>query len=215
MTQFEIMMYLFIFLGILSRLVPHPANFAPITALALFGGTTLRKRDALVIPLFALLASDLFLGGFYGPVMFYVYGSFVLIGLLGLWLRRHKSPVAIITTTLFSSVLFFVVTNFGVFAQGWYGHTYAGLINTYLAALPFFRNTVLGDLFYTGFFFGGFELAKMFGKNSRTDDLVLEAPEARNAAEVLTSFSKTKKYSKAFLKDLEKGLKRSKYFQPK
>ncbi|MCL5003933.1 MAG: hypothetical protein M1352_01535 [Patescibacteria group bacterium] len=154
------MVYFFILLGALSRLLPHPPNFAPIAALALFGGAYLRKRDAIIIPLLTMLVSDLILSGYYGPTMFYVYGSFILIGLAGLWLRNHKSPFTILSSALLSSVLFFVVTNFGVWAQGWYPHNLTGLIACYTAAIPFFRNTVLGDLSYTALFFGGFELAK-------------------------------------------------------
>ena len=158
------MVYAFIILGVLSRLVPHPANFAPIAGLALFGGTYLRKRDAVVVPLLTMLVSDLFLSGYYGPTMFYVYGSFILIGLIGLWLRNHKNTGTVISASLVSSFLFFLVTNFGVWMGNWYPHTLAGLAETYTAAIPFFRNTILGDLFYTGFFFGGFELAKNLSK---------------------------------------------------
>ena len=155
------MIYAFIILGVLSRLVPHPANFAPIAALALFGGANLRRRDAIIVPLVSLLISDFFISGFYGPTMFYVYGSFILIGLIGLWLRTHKNLGAIISSSLISSLLFFLITNFGVWTGGWYPHTLAGLTETYTAAIPFFRNTILGDIFYTTLFFGGFELAKI------------------------------------------------------
>lgn len=150
----------FIALGTLSRLVPHPANFAPIAALALFGGAHLRRRDAIFVPLAALLISDYLISGFYGPTMFYVYGSFILIGLIGLWIKNRQSPFTILSSALLSSILFFVITNFGVWAQGWYGISFAGLVACYTAAIPFFRNTILGDMFYTTLFFGGFELAK-------------------------------------------------------
>lgn len=154
------MIYAFIILGTLSRLVPHPANFAPIAALALFGGANLRRRDAILVPMAALLISDYFISGFYGPTMFYVYGSFVLIGLIGVWVRSHKNLGTIVSSSLVSSLLFFLITNFGVWTGNWYPHTLAGLTETYVAAIPFFRNTILGDLFYTGLFFGGYELAK-------------------------------------------------------
>lgn len=154
------MPYAFIILGALSRLVPHPANFAPIAALALFGGVYLRRRDAIIVPLLTMLVSDLFISGYYGPTMFYVYGSFILIGIIGLWLRTHKSPVTILASSLFASSLFFTVTNFGVWTGNWYPHNLTGLVACYTAAIPFFRNTILGDLFYTGLFFGGYELAK-------------------------------------------------------
>lgn len=155
------MAYAFIILAVLSRLVAHPPNFAPISALALFGGSHLRRRDALILPLVAMIVSDFFISGYYGPVMFYVYGSFVLVGLIGLWLRSHKNPWTIFASSLLASVSFFVITNFGVWANpnSWYAKNLKGLIECYLAGVPFFRNTLLGDLFYTSLFFGGFELA--------------------------------------------------------
>jgi hypothetical protein len=161
------MVYAFIILGALSRLVPHPANFAPIAALALFGGVNLRRRDAILVPLISMLVSDYFISGFYGSVMFYVYGSFLLIGLLGMLVRNRKSPSVILSASFVASILFFIITNFGVWTQGWYGPGFTGLIACYTAAIPFFRNTVLGDIFYTGLFFGGYELALNLNRRLR------------------------------------------------
>jgi hypothetical protein len=146
--------------AVLLRLIPHLPNFAPIAAMALFGGTYLNKKYALVIPLLAMFVSDLFLG--FHSTMPYVYSSFFLTGLIGLWLRSHKNWKNVLAASLGSSVLFFLVTNFGVWASGWYPQTLTGLTQSYLAAIPFFRNTLAGDLFYTGVFFGGYELAKAF-----------------------------------------------------
>lgn len=167
------MVYIFIILAALSRLVPHPPNFAPISALALFGGAHLRRRDALIVPLTAMLISDFFISGYYGPVMFYVYGSFMLIGLTGIWLRYHKNLVTVFAASLFASVLFFLITNFGVWASptSGYPHNWQGLIECYLAAVPFFRNTIFGDLFYVSLFFGGFELARYLNKKFRPQTL--------------------------------------------
>ena len=140
------------------RLVPHPPNFAPIAAMALFGGVYLNRGYALAVPIIALFISDLVIG-FYSPVvMVSVYGSFILTGLIGLWLRRRKSPRNVILAALGSSVLFFIVTNFAVWLGGWYPRNAAGLLDCYTLALPFFRNTIAGDLFYTGAFFGCYEL---------------------------------------------------------
>lgn len=145
----------------LSRLIPHPANFTPIAAMALAGGVYFNKRIALVVPLAALIISDLFIG-FHNTILF-VYGSFILIGLIGLWLKSHKKPLPIIGSSLLSSVLFFVITNFGVWVTGggwFYPKTWQGLMECYALAIPFFRNTIVGDLIYTGVLFGLFELSK-------------------------------------------------------
>ncbi len=151
--------FVMIFGGIAMRLLPHLPNFTPIAATALFGGTYLNKKYAFIVPLVAMFLSDIFLG-FHGT-MPYVYGSFILTGVIGLWLKNHKNARNIVGATLLSSVLFFLITNFGVWATGWYPKTLSGLMQSYTMGLPFFRNTVLGDLCYTGVFFGAYELAQL------------------------------------------------------
>lgn len=149
---------LIVLFGVLSRLLPHHPNFVPISALSLFAGVYLPKKFVF-LPILALLISDYFIG-FYGIDMIYVYGSFGLIALVGLWLRKHKKPLFVIGSALFSSVLFFLITNFGVWAppNNWYPHNLAGLLQSYTLAIPFFRNTLLGDLGYTILLFGGYEI---------------------------------------------------------
>lgn len=142
------------------RLIPHMPNFAPIGAMALFGGAYLDKRVALLLPLAAMLISDIFIGFYSITVMASVYGSFALIGLIGVWLRKRKNPKNILLAAIGSSVLFFLVTNFSVWAAGMYGRGFEGLLASYIAAIPFFRGTLMGNIFYTGLFFGSFELAK-------------------------------------------------------
>ncbi len=149
-----------ILVAALSRLLPHPDNFTPIAAMALVGGVYLEKRYALIIPLVALIISDLFIG-FHNTILF-VYGSFIIIGLLGIWLKSHKKPLPIIGTALFSSSLFFIITNFGVWLTGggwFYPKTWAGLVECYTMAIPFYRNTLAGDLIYVAVLFGLFELS--------------------------------------------------------
>jgi hypothetical protein len=149
---------LIIGLAIIARLVPHIPNFTPIAAMALFGGVYLNRRYAILVPLAAMAFSDVFIG-FYSPVvMVFVYGSFVLTGLIGLWLKKRKSPGNVIFAAVGASMLFFLITNFAVWLGGWYPRSIAGLIESYTLALPFFRNTLAGNLFYTGVFFGGYEL---------------------------------------------------------
>ncbi|MBI3193477.1 MAG: hypothetical protein HYZ34_03295 [Ignavibacteriae bacterium] len=151
-----------ILLAALSRLLPHLPNFTPIAALALFGGVYLDKKHTFIVPLAALFISDYFLG-FYND-MIWVYASFAAIGLIGLWLRNHHGVATTIGATLFGSILFFIVTNFGVWisSHGMYPQTFSGLIECYIAAIPFFRNSLLGDFAYVTAMFGLYELAKKF-----------------------------------------------------
>ncbi len=151
--------FLVIFSAALIRLLPHPPNFTPIAAMALFGGAYLNKKFAFSVPLGAMFISDIFLG--FHSTMPYVYGSFILAGLIGLWLKKHKSAKNVLCSTLLSSILFFLITNFGVWAQGWYPRNLSGLWESYVMGIPFFKNTVAGDLFYSGIFFGTYELVQL------------------------------------------------------
>jgi hypothetical protein len=141
-----------------SRLIPHPPNLTSITAVALFGGAYFSdRRLAFLVPLAALFLSDLILG-FYSH-MEVVYLSFALIVCVGLWLQKRRSVFYITGAAVVSSVLFFLLTNFGVWAfESLYPKTFEGLLACYVAAIPFFQNTLQGDLFFTAVLFGGFTL---------------------------------------------------------
>lgn len=153
----------FVAIGAVSRVIPHPANFAPIAAMALFGGVYLSKKQALTLPIAAMILSDFFLGFDSLPMRLSVYGSFLLAVFVGFWIKKHKNSKHIILASLFSSVLFFVITNFAVWAfTNMYSKNITGIFEAYLYAIPFFRNTILGDLFYSGVFFGGHELVQKF-----------------------------------------------------
>jgi hypothetical protein len=143
-----------------SRLIPHPPNFSPIATLALFGGAKFAdKRLAFFVPLAAMFLSDLVLG--LHSLIPIVYGSFALIVCLGFWLRRRQSVWAIGGAAIVGALLFFVLTNFGVWAMGqMYPKTPAGLVDCYVAAIPFFQNTLLSDLFYAALLFGGLAIAE-------------------------------------------------------
>jgi hypothetical protein len=151
----------FILIGAFARLIPHPANFAPIAAMALFGGVYLNKKQALILPILAMIASDIFLGFDSLSMRLSVYGSFLLTVFVGFWIKNHKSFKNIVLASILSSILFFIITNFAVWAFGsLYLKTVDGLMQSYFFAIPFFRNTILGDLTYSGVFFGGYEFAK-------------------------------------------------------
>jgi hypothetical protein len=144
------------------RLVPHPPNFTPIGAMALFSGAYLGRRGgiALVAPLGALFLSDLVLGFYHGlPTVYFSVALIVIIGWLSL---QRISVLRVGAAAVASSVLFFVITNFGMWlSSGFYPRTLAGLEACYIAAIPFFQNTVAGDLFYAALLFGGFKIAEL------------------------------------------------------
>lgn len=151
-----------ILLAAASRLLPHPPNFTPIGAIALFGGAHFRERWlAFVVPLAAMVLSDLIIG--WHRLVPLVYGSFALTVVIGMWVRERKTLLPITGAAVASSVLFFALTNFGVWALGsMYPKTLAGLVAAYAAAIPFFRNTVTGDLFYAAVLFAGFALLERY-----------------------------------------------------
>lgn len=170
------MVYALVVLAALSRLVPHPANVAPLGALGLFAGATLSRRFGWLVPLGALLLSDAFLG-FYNPLlMAFVYGGFAVGGLLGKWfLREKRTPQRLLACSLLNATAFFVLSNFGCWVIGMYPHTLSGLTQCYVMALPFFRNTLLGDLFYTVALFGLYALAQRIAQQKRGGEPRTEA----------------------------------------
>ncbi len=128
--------------------MPYPANFAPVAAVAIFSGAILPRNWALTLPLLAMIISDLFIG--MHSLVFFTWGSFILIALLANRFMKKINPLTVVGAGLGASVLFFVVTNFGVWMEGrLYPLTMSGLIQSYYYALPFFRNTLLGDMTFT------------------------------------------------------------------
>jgi hypothetical protein len=147
--------------GALMRLIPHWPNFTPIAAMALFGGAYLQKKHlAFIIPLAALFVSDLILG--LHSWMIPVYISFAVVVGIGIMLRNRIKFGTVLLATLSASVMFFIVTNFSVWlVSPFYTKDIAGLLTCYTAGLPFLNNGLLGDLFYSGVFFGAFYLAQL------------------------------------------------------
>lgn len=149
----------------LTRLIPHPMNFSPVGAMALFGGCYIaNKRLAFMLPLSAMLISDILLqittGNGFHPVILWVYGSFMLITCIGFYLRGREQRQTIMVASLIGSVLFFLITNFGQWATGYYGFDSGSLTTSFVQAIPFFRGTVLGDLFYNLLLFGSYAIIK-------------------------------------------------------
>lgn len=135
--------------AVLTRLVPHLPNFTPVTAIALFGGLYISNKIlAYGLPLIIMFISDIFLG--FSSITLFVYSGFMLVTLIGT--LRKKSNIL---TIFMGSLSFFIVTNFGVWLLG-YPKTWTGLVECYTLALPFFRNSLLGDFFYSGIMIIGF-----------------------------------------------------------
>lgn len=147
-----------VLVGVIMRWLPHPANFTPVGAVALFGGSYfINKRFAFAIPLAVMLVSDLLLG--MHALMPLVYFCIILTALLGTLLSEKKSVATVAGASLLASALFFVVTNFGSWlVMPEYTKDLSGLVTCFVAAIPFWSHSFVGDLFYTLLFFGTAEL---------------------------------------------------------
>lgn len=155
-------------IGITLRLVPHPANFAPITAIALFGGAILPRRYGIWVPLAAMMLSDSIIG--FHNLILVTWGCFGLIALASSYWLKKSTLLKGLSLTIGSSLFFFVVTNFAVWVKsGMYAHSWSGLVLCYQMALPFFRNTFASDLVYTSAFFGVYFLASKYAHRLSTD----------------------------------------------
>lgn len=147
-----------IFAIAMFRILPHPPNVSPVAAMALFGGAYFAdRRVAFLVPFLALLLSDLLLG--LHDTMLYVYGGFALTVVVGFWIGRNINAGRIAVAAIGASMLFFLITNFGVWlTSGLYPMTSNGLMQAYVAAIPFLQNSLLGNLAFTALLFGGFAL---------------------------------------------------------
>jgi hypothetical protein len=153
-----------ILLAALSRIVPHSLgyhlNIAPIMALALFGGAYLpSKKTAYLIPMASMFISDIFLG--FHPLMWAVYGAFALGVVIGQLMNGKVSATRVAASSLAGSISFFIITNFAHWLM-FCPHTTQGFVQCYIDAIPFFRNSLFGDLAYSAVFFGAFELASKY-----------------------------------------------------
>lgn len=161
-----------IVMALAGRMLPHPDNFTPVLAVALFGGAMLPGAAALLVPLAALFLSDLALGNAFGWMTAVVYGSFLAGVGLGRWLGKDRTWKKTAVAAIGGSLLFYVATNFAVWAlpgahPRLYPLTLDGLIECYWMALPFLRNSLAGDLFWTAVLFGVFDLVRSRTKKPR------------------------------------------------
>jgi hypothetical protein len=144
------------------RVMPHPWNFTPVGAMALFSGAVVKdRRVAFLFPLVALFVGDIFVG--FHKLMPLVYASFLIDVALGYWIRNHRTAARIGGVTFLGAIQFFLISNFALWAfLNSYPRTLAGLIACYAGGLPLLLNTLAGDAFYAVLFFGGFVLAEHY-----------------------------------------------------
>lgn len=159
-----------ILLAAFSRIIPHMPNFSPLGAIGLFGAAYFGKKwQAFIVPIVATWLSDLFINNaiyaqyypsftWFYEGFYWQYGAYLLIVLFGLVLYKKVSLSLTLVGALGSSLIFFLVSNFGCWPA--YPQTFEGLMACYAAGIPFLKGTLLGDLFYTGVLFGSFEVLK-------------------------------------------------------
>ena len=134
----------------LGRLIPHPPNFTPILATAIYTPYMVNNKWlAMLIPLSAMFIADIIIG--FHPYMLWVYGAIGISTLLSYWsMRFNKKYMQLTVMTLVSSILFFIITNFAVWViWDYYPKTIDGLLLCYSMAIPFFQNTIYGTIIYT------------------------------------------------------------------
>jgi len=150
---------LLVVFGVVCRVAPHPWNFAPVGAIALFAGATYEnRRAAFLVPLLTMLIGDAFVG--FHSQMPVIYATYALITLLGIALRdRRTSPLHVAGAAIAGATIFFLTTNFAVWAMGTtYPKTGAGLVACFVAAIPYFDRTLASDLLFSAFFFGAYAM---------------------------------------------------------
>jgi len=168
---------LLVLVAVVSRILNaemHWYHFGPMVAMSLFSGAVLKNKSyAFILPLAAYLISDIYLqlahqNGFYGISQFFVYGAMALVVLLGIYMRKINAAT-VLGFTIGGSLLFWLISNFGVFLGGYYGGGLQGLVATYVAAIPFYKNEfatelflngIVGDIIFSGILFGAYAFIK-------------------------------------------------------
>lgn len=160
-----------VIIGVLSRFVFHFENFTPVLAITLFAGAYLPKRQAIIVPLALFIIADALIG-FHALIVF-TWGSVVLIALIGMNLENKKSWKTTAVASLLSALLFFVITNFGVWLfYDTYAKSFAGLMECYVMAIPYFRNTLVSTFLYSFVLFGSYEFLSVRLKSTRFASIV-------------------------------------------
>ena len=153
--QYKKLFTLYLIFGILAKILPHPSNITPLTNLYLHAGSKLTKGLAIIVILISTILADVILSYFYDYPIFgywslFTYSGFIIIALLGTKLARNISLPKLVICVISSSSIFWVWTNFGCWlTMPNYPKNLFGLINCYIMALPFLKNSLLGDLVWS------------------------------------------------------------------
>jgi hypothetical protein len=151
-----------------ARLIPHAPNFSPLIAVMLFSGVYNSSKKYILLPLLALFISDMFIGFYKLEIMLAVYGSLLAITGVGYLLRKQKNIINVISGSLASALIFFIVTNWAVWFFGnWYTNDINGLALSFSMAIPFFKNTLVSTMLYSGLLFGVYEGAYYLSKQKK------------------------------------------------
>tara|TARA_Y100001970_G_scaffold267854_1_gene358340 strand:- start:14911 stop:15408 length:498 start_codon:yes stop_codon:yes gene_type:complete len=147
------MTYLFcivlILVGVLFRMVPHAPNFTPMLAIALMSGLYFRNKFSILLPIGIMLISDLFIGSH--AILPWIYFSFLIIYFLGRMIKNNS--LSIFLSSICSSILFFIISNFGVWMNGGYSYSIQGIVTCYMMAIPFLKNTLISTVLFSGLFY--------------------------------------------------------------
>lgn len=159
MTNSERLAIVLILLGVLSRLLPHPPNVTAVVGVSLLAAYAIRQPwNAALVPISVMVISDVVLG-WHSSALF-TYAGMLAATFIGRWLITRLSPVRIAGAALLASFAFFVISNLGVYVGGYYGYGLDGLLACYVAAIPFFGYSLIGDLGSTAILFGLFVLGR-------------------------------------------------------
>jgi len=160
-----------IVIGIVMRFLPHAPNFTPVAAIALFGGAYLSKKHSVIVPLLLMIVSDMFIG--MHNVIAFTWGSFILVAFLGILIKKNKKVSTVLSASIGSSLLFYMITNFGVWLMGWYPNNPKGLLDSYIMGLPFLRDFTFATIIYSAVFFGAYELIARLVKGTKFSRVLL------------------------------------------
>ena len=155
-----------IFVGVMSRIYPYAPNFTPMLSIALLSGLYSKNRFFVLLPILIMLMSDIMIGNH--AIVPWVYSSFILIFALG-YLIKKSSYSYIFIFSILSSVIFFVISNLGVWFTGGYSYSFNGLIACYTAAIPFFKNTLISTVLYSSVIHSVVSVVSLYDKQLRVN----------------------------------------------
>lgn len=161
-----------ILFGVAMRILPHPPNMTPVSAIAFASALYFRKRWSIIMPLAAVMISDILIGFYDWRIMTSVYASFLIVGIISRVSARYRTTFAVGLSVFASSAIFFLITNTAVWLfSPWYAKNISGLLYSYWLGVPFWRNMLIGDSAYTALLVLIFEVSIYAIKKSEPKSL--------------------------------------------